>query len=347
MRQVDSTIVLGVDGGGTKTIAVLSDLDGQVLGYGRAGSCDIYSHAGAADEVALAVERACTQAGITKGDITAAVYSLAGADWPEDFTYWLQVLRDRGLGADIQVLNDAVGVLNSDLPEGNAVVVVCGTGAAIGSRNETGDVWHSSFWQLTQGGGELSDTVLQAVYRAALAIDPPTSLTLPVLRHHKATSVEDLLHMFTGRERQRTANRASLVPILCDEAEKGDAAAVDILQRHGSALADFALVAARKVDIADKPFHLLLTGGVFRNPSRIMRQSLIERIREHAADFSVFDGRSEPVKGAVMTALRMRSGHVSAKVSARLDSTFPPERFFHTAHGDEHAEEAAAATGAA
>nr|WP_325265958.1 BadF/BadG/BcrA/BcrD ATPase family protein [uncultured Rhizobium sp.] len=335
MRHADSTVVLGVDGGGTKTIAVLSDLTGQVLGYGRGGSCDIYSHSGAADEVALAVERACTKAGIGKGEITSAVYSLAGADWPEDFVYWHQAINERGFGADIQILNDAVGVLNSDLPEGNAVVVVCGTGAAIGSRNVNGAIWHSSFWQLTQGGGEISDNVLRAVYRDALGIDPPTSLTPSVLRYYKTKNVEDLLHMFTGRERERVEHRASLVPILCTEAEEGDAASRGILERHGAALADFALVAARKVDIADKPFHLLLTGGVFRNPSQIMRQALVERMRQQGAQFSVLEGRSEPVKGAVMTALRMQSGHVTAEVSARLDSTFPPQCFFQTARREE------------
>jgi len=330
MREPRSKIVLGVDGGGTKTIAILSDLSGQVLGYGRAGNCDIYSHAGAADEVALAVRRACASAGIETDEIATAVYSLAGADWPEDFAYWQAVLEERRLGARIQVLNDAVGALNSDLPEGNAVVVVCGTGAAIGSRNEHGTIWHSSFWQLTQGGGELSENVLRAVYRAALGIDPPTQLTRPVLEHHNASDVEDLLHMFTGRGRQQPGNRASLVPVLCDVAEAGDAAAIEILKQHGAALADFALTAARKVDIADKPFHLLLTGGVFRNPSQIMRQSLVDRMKASCTDFIVFKGRSEPIKGAVVTALRAEAGRVSADVDVKLNETFPPHSFFHT-----------------
>lgn len=334
MANTDSTFVLGVDGGGTKTIAVLSDLAGHVVGYGRAGNCDIYSHPGAVDEVELAVMRACENAGIGRNAISTAVYSLAGADWPEDFTYWHGALEQRGLGDRIHVLNDAVGVLNSDLPEGNAVIVVCGTGAAIGSRNLDGEIWHSSFWQLTQGGAELSDKTLAAVYRSALAIAPPTTLTQPVLDHYKARSVEDLLHMFTGRERQRPTGRASLVPILCAEADRGDEAAIDILERHGTALADFALTAARKVDIHDKPFHLLLTGGVFRNSSQILRSNLIARIAEYTTGFSVFDGKSEPVKGAVMTALRMETGQVSAAVSAMLDRTLPPESFFHTGASD-------------
>jgi N-acetylglucosamine kinase-like BadF-type ATPase len=330
MSETYPPVVLGVDGGGTKTIAILSDLQGRVLGYGRAGNCDIYSNPSAIEEVSGAVERACTHAGIRADRISSAVYSLAGADWPEDFSYWRAALEERCLGRRIEVINDAVGVLNSDIPDGNAVVVVCGTGAAIGSRNLQGETWHSSFWQLTQGGSELSNKVLHAVYRSSLGIAPPTSLTIPVLSRYAATSVEDLLHMFTSRERQRPAGRASLVPILFQEAEAGDKAAIDIVRQHGRALADFAITAARKVDIADKEFHLLLTGGIFRNRSRLMRDSLLDRMRDYSRAFNVIDGRSEPVKGAVMCALRSQCGGVSLEMNEMLDRTFPAKVFFET-----------------
>lgn len=326
----DVPVVLGVDGGGTKTIAVLSDLSGQVLGCGRAGSCDIYSHPRAEHEVELAVERACAGAGLDPSAIGTAVYSLAGADWPEDFDHWRRVLEDRRLGAEIRIINDAIGVLNSDLPEGNAVVVVCGTGAGIGSRNSAGDTWHSSFWQLTQGGIELTEKALHAVYRADLRIDPPTSLTRPVLDHYRAGSVEDLLHKFKGPLHARPTDRAGLVPILFQEADRRDAAALGILQRHGEALAEFAVAAARKVGIMEGPFHLLLTGGVFRNASPALRHHLLARMHERGARFSVVEGRSEPVKGAVMAALRTHIGPISPAISDTLDRTLPPASFFHT-----------------
>lgn len=330
MTTHDSPVVLGVDGGGTKTVAVLSDLSGRVLGCGRAGSCDIYSHPQAEDEVELAVRRACATAGLDVSAIGTAVYSLAGADWPEDFSHWRDVLENRRLGADIRIINDAIGVLNSDLPEGDAVVVVCGTGAGIGSRNSAGDTWHSSFWQLTQGGIELTKKALHAVYRADLGIEPPTTLTRPVLDHYRVGSVEDLLHKFEGRASARPTDRAGLVPILFQEADRHDAAALRILQGHGEALAEFAVAAARKVGIVEGPFHLLLTGGVFRNPSAVLRHSLLARMQERGARFSVVDGRSEPVKGAVMAALRTQIGPISPAVSGTLARTLPPASFFHT-----------------
>lgn len=330
MTALSSRYVVGVDGGGTKTIAVVANLEGQVLGYGRAGNCDIYVNPHAVDEVELAVMRACAAANITAVELAAAAYSLCGCDWPEDFAYWQQQLGTRELGETMRVVNDAVGALSSDVPDGNAVVIICGTGAAIGSRNEAGDVWHSSFWQLRQGGSEMSHAALQLVYRAELGIDPPTSLTQRALTYFKLDSVEELLHAFTGRDQVQPAFVAGLMPLIFDEAEVGDRAANKLLADYGSAYAEIALAAARKVDITEKPINLLLAGGVFRHPSQILRQHIINDLRAAIPHITVVQSRSEPIKGAITIALQMLDIAVDATVEARLRSTLPPPEFFHT-----------------
>lgn len=322
--------VLGVDGGGTKTVAILSDLSGQVRGRGRAGPSDIYMHPRAVEEVALAVRGACAEAGCDPGAVASAVYSLRGADWPEDFEFWQDALRARDLGRDIHVVNDAVGGLSAERPEGHAVALVCGTGAAIGSRNAAGATWHSSFWQLTQGGAELGDKALRAVYRADLGIGPPTRLTAALLEHFGARDVEALLHAFTARVGARPKHRKSVVPLLMDEAEAGDAAARGIVVHHGEALAEFVAAAARRVGILGQPFDLLLAGGVFRHPSELFRTSLVDAVRTRAAGVTVVRALSEPVRGAVTLALQRRAVPITPAVSANLTRTFPDAGFFHT-----------------
>src|SRR6185503_10466007 len=82
-----SPLVLGVDGGNTKTIAVVVTGEGAVLGTGRAGCGDIHNARG--------LGAALAEAGTGAGDVAAAAFSLAGADWPEDFDYLRRELRDR------------------------------------------------------------------------------------------------------------------------------------------------------------------------------------------------------------------------------------------------------------
>ena len=90
--------VLGVDGGNTKTLAAVAGADGVTRGIGRAGCSDIYNAATperGIDEMEAAARQALAAAGVGAEAIGAAAFSLAGADWPEDFALLEPALRDR------------------------------------------------------------------------------------------------------------------------------------------------------------------------------------------------------------------------------------------------------------
>ena len=93
-----SGLLLGVDGGNTKTAAVVVEPDGTVLGAGGAGCGDIHnahSPEPALVEIVQAASAALDAAGATPGDLGAAAFSLAGADWPEDFERLRRELTSR------------------------------------------------------------------------------------------------------------------------------------------------------------------------------------------------------------------------------------------------------------
>src|SRR5947199_47 len=86
------------------------------------------------------------------------------------------------LDGTILVQNEAVGVLHAGSSDNTGVSVVCGTGAVTGARAPDGRTWHSSMWQdQVQGGAQLGQKTLNAVYRAELGIELPTTLTQRVL----------------------------------------------------------------------------------------------------------------------------------------------------------------------
>jgi len=115
--------VLAVDGGNTKTIALVAALDGTILGAGRGGCGDIYNSgsglnwAEAASEALANIEYAVTQAlraaHVKTADLTAAVFNMAGADWPEDLAFLQAAMEARGFGRTILVQNDALGVFHA------------------------------------------------------------------------------------------------------------------------------------------------------------------------------------------------------------------------------------------
>ena len=89
--------VLGLDGGNTKTVAIVAGLDGVVLGTGPAGCGDIYGSTAEAalSEIDAAIDGALAEAGRSREDVVAAGCSLAGADWPEDYEFLDAEMRRR------------------------------------------------------------------------------------------------------------------------------------------------------------------------------------------------------------------------------------------------------------
>src|SRR2546429_3278634 len=187
VRRLRMQCVLGVDGGNSKTIALVAALDGTILGAGRGGCGDIYnarpggdwtaSATAAIANIEYAVVSALQAAQVKASDLVTAVFNMAGADWPEDFGLLQDAMELRGFGRTILIQNDALGVLHAGSSDNTGVSVVCGTGAATGARGPDGRTWHSSRWQdQVQGSSHLAQKTLDAIYRSELGIEPATTL---------------------------------------------------------------------------------------------------------------------------------------------------------------------------
>ncbi len=325
--------ILGVDGGNTKTIALVARLDGTIVGVGRSGCGDIYGVSSpdlAVTNTIEAVSAALNMAEIQKEALAAGCFSMAGADWREDFELLQRAFV--GYGAQVTVVNDAMGALRAGSPDGTGVAVACGTGAATGARSAQGLIWHSSFWQEPQGAQELGRKTLRMIYRAELGVEPPTTLTAPVLDYFEKKTVEDLLRLFTARTVAHPAGTvvAKLVRILLDEANNGDAAARRIVETHGAALGDYALAAARQVKIENTPFALILAGGVFRHSGRLLADALINRVHTTSPQARPIFSRFEPVIGALLLALEAVDIIVTEPLLERLNAHLPPAVLFET-----------------
>ncbi len=330
MSGPTSGLVLGIDAGNTKTIALIADTSGRVLGWGRAGPSNIYVEAPRAlSALENAVSAARASAGLNDTPLAAVTLSAAGADWPEDFQVLEAALGRWQWAARAQVVNDAVGALRAGSLGGLGVAVVCGTSAGTAARSPAGRLWHSSYWQEPEGAEDLARQALRAVYRAELGIVPPTSLTARLLAHFGCPSVEALLHAFTARDRPAPADLGRLARLLLDEAGNGDAVSVQLVQRHGEALGDYALAAARQVGL-EGHYLLVTSGGVMRHPSPLLRRSLLARVQLVHPQVTWQASRHEPVFGALLLALELAGQTVGPAQFCRLEETCPDEALFLT-----------------
>jgi N-acetylglucosamine kinase-like BadF-type ATPase len=297
-----SRLLLGVDAGNTKTVALVVTENGAVLGSGRGRCGDIHNAAGpaaAVDQIVAASNAALVAAGVGAGDLAAAGFSLAGADWPEDFAYLVGELRQRlALPADPEVVNDAVGGLRSGSEDMIGVSVVIGTHVAIAGRNASGDLFHLGFWPDSTGAHALGSQGLAAIWRHMLGLGPETSLVGRALARWDASDPEELLHLLTRIGAPEDTQAARFADAVLDEADAGDAVAATIVETVAGRMGDYAQVCAERTGQLGAPFPLVLCGSVLRHPSPLLRSALLARVP---------DGRPvypdvEPVAGAVLLA---------------------------------------------
>ncbi|MBC8160811.1 MAG: hypothetical protein H7Z42_06280 [Roseiflexaceae bacterium] len=325
------SFVLGVDAGNTKTIALVADRAGRIRGAGRGGCGDIYrSPAAAFAEIERAVGDALATAGLRADQLEVGAFSMAGADWPEDFALIHEHLRERGLGRQQIVVNDALGALRAGAPNGPAVAVVCGTGIATGARAGDGQTWHSSFWQEVNGAEYLGREVLRVVVRAELGIDPPTTLTQRTLDVCGLPSVEALVYQQSARNASGLHYVKHLARVLLDEALAGDSLARALVIQNGQALGDYALAAARKVGILTEPFALVFAGGVLRHPCPLLADTITACVQAHAPGAIPMQSRFEPAVGAVFLAFDHLNWPVDSAVHRQIASTVPSTELFAT-----------------
>ncbi|HXG40964.1 MAG TPA: hypothetical protein VNJ28_08480, partial [Candidatus Limnocylindrales bacterium] len=221
--------VLGVDGGATKTLALVGGPDGRIRGAGRAGSSDIHRASDpsqALERIVGAVDQATRAAGVPAARLTGAVFSLCGADWPEDVELYRSGLRGRlGLAEPPVVVNDALGPLLAETPDGRGVSIVVGTGLAIGARGPGGPAgtsWHSGFWVEPSGASELGRDGLFALLRAELGAGPATAIRPRALAAFGVGSVEELLHLITRVGGLGELGLTRLGPVVLDAGHAGD-----------------------------------------------------------------------------------------------------------------------------
>lgn len=323
-----SPLLLGVDGGATKTIALIADGTGVVLGAGRAGSSDIHSETPptrAIDNVVACVCEAMSAARVEARDLGACVFGLCGADWPEDVTAYAEGLRGRlALQAAPIITNDAFNSLRAGTEDGIGVALVLGTGGAVAARGPGGAEWFSGERMERTGALELGRVMFDSLVRAEYADGPRQAYEPAALRIFGVDSIEDLVYAITRSGGTGYRSVARLAPALLEAAHEGDPVSRQVVREHGDRLASYVRAAGRRVGLGAGERRLVVAGGLLRNRGPLMRDAIDAGL----PDYTVSVSRLEPAHGAVLMAADQAGVRLT---TARLVESGPSHAFFATA----------------
>lgn len=299
---------LGVDGGASKTHALVVDETGSVLGFGRGGPSNhqVYGLQPAINELMSAAMSALDHAGLSPSAIAVGYFCLAGADLPEDYTMLQEAVEALNLGQCTVVKNDTMAALRSGTTRSWGVVVICGTGFNAAGRSPDGrEIVLPGLGPISGdwgGGYALSQEMIRLVMRAWDGRGRITLLTGMVLGALSVNSVENLLTMLY-HEQINSRELLDLVPLLFDAAEAGDEAAKDLVVRMGIEVAVTANAIIRRLSITEEDVEVVLGGSVFKGRGNLMLNTITRLIHEEAPKAHIVKPHYEPVVGAVLLAM--------------------------------------------
>lgn len=296
-------LFLGVDGGQSSTVALISDENGRVLGFGKGGPCNHASAGEGRAKFASAMTEclgaACVRAGVDARDVIfeAACLGFSGgvADKLE-FTHEI-VRADR-----LKVTIDAEIALTAATGGNPGIVVIAGTGSIAFGKNQPGQTIRVGGWGYIFGDeGGAFDIVRQAL-RASLAMEEgwgPSTTLQKLLVGKQVSSANDLMHdWYNHFDRKRIAQ---LAPAVNDAALNGDLVAGEIIAAAGAQLAELVERAYEGLFRKREPATISYVGGVFE--SRLLTQAFKQKARQTIGIEPVAP-LYPPAAGALLEALR-------------------------------------------
>ena len=307
--------VLGVDGGGTKTLAWLAAVDSATtdpLSVGQAGASNPQSvgWAAALANIDLAIGRAFANAEVQRSSAAAVTLSVAGTGSDADQQRLLLWSQQQRIAERSLATHDALPILSVGTAEGVGVAVIGGTGSFVFGKNEAGETARAGGWGHTVGdegsGYAIGLAGLRAVMRSHDGLSEATGLA-PAICSHFGIERPDELRTMLAAGRSDVSRIAALAPIVIAEADAGDAVASQIRDEAAIQLAMLVKVVASRLFNPNGRFELAIAGGVLVQ-SEILRCRLAECLESQGVACTASQVVAEPIRGAIVMARQLAAG---------------------------------------
>ena len=309
--------MVGVDGGGTKTEAVIMDTNFRVIGEGLAGPSNPLrvGIAGAATAVREAIDSACAMAKLRRTDLVAAQVGLAGARRRELRERMRETLTRLDMG-ELEVVTDSDIALYGATDGAPGLVVIAGTGSVCCGINARGKRCCAGGWGPIAGdegsGAWLSRRALRAIAWASDGRGPQTALTELACAYFHVTTADDL-------------NTAIYAPTITNErlaglgrdvvnaAKMKDSVALQIVADGGTELGRAAVAVIRHLQMEHDRFQIAYVGGVFRAAGDLMLNPVRAEVKKVAPRAFFEPPHFAPAVAAARMA-RERINHIALAV---------------------------------
>ena len=307
-----SDLILGVDAGGSKTVAWLATrdavADAGVIGCGLAGPANpqAVGFDTALRNLDQSIARAFADAELGRGSVASACIGLAGAGRELDQQAVQQWAEDAGLAERVTVTHDAMLVLAAGTPDGRGVALISGTGSLAFGRNAAGETARCGGWGPLLGdegsGYAIALAGLRAAAQAADGRGAATSMLDSFLKQLDLRDASELIPTIHAPHLTRS-DIARLALVVFAASNQHDAPALGIVRAAAAHLAQMVATVASQLGFDQRPFPMALAGGVLLHQPPF-RQQLCETLAAAGLDCDPTTTVADPVAGALALAGR-------------------------------------------
>jgi N-acetylglucosamine kinase len=313
--------VLGIDGGGTKTVCVLMDNTGKVLGRGIGGASN-YQSVGveaAIQSIHSAIYKAVNEAlkSIEAITIKAICLGLAGVGRPADIqiiqgvvkelqrSNWLPIAWDLQ-PSNIIICHDAFIALVGGIGDDVGIVVAAGTGSIVFGRNQQGETHRVGGWGYILGDEGSAYKIAVAGMQSALksydGSEKLTNLIDSFKRHLNLENIEDLIEV-VYRRGWGVKEISSLAQIVDLAAASGDELANKIIDDAVEELVKSTSTVINKIFNNNSNIEIVTVGSVWQGKSQIQDRFAASIFQDFPLS-KVISPRYEPAYGAGLLAIK-------------------------------------------
>ncbi len=306
--KIDShALRLGVDGGGTKTHAVLLNLDGQIVAEAFGGPSNPLRVGvdSAVENIFESVTDACDSANRNATDIDSGVFGLAGVRRQDLRDRVKERLQREFRLRRIRVVTDAEIAWYGTTLGKAGIVLISGTGSICFGKDSRGRIAISGGWGPIagdEGGGiSIAKKAIRAVAKASDGRGAQTGLSEVAADYFRASTPEDLIVAIYSplMDNKRLAGFAKYT---IGVAKSGDRIALEIVREAGKELGIAANAVIDQLNLTDMRIPIGMAGSIFR-AGELLTKPLMEVVRPFAGKAHLVKPKLVPAVAAATLAL--------------------------------------------
>lgn len=306
MLKANQVYVVGVDGGGTKTVAALADLNGKILKTRKTGPASA-RNIGLKNAAKNVIEAIVKILPGKKIKISSVFIGLPGIQERPELAPKIrkELLKDRRIyrvfKGKFKIASDQIVAFRTGTDKKDGVVLIAGTGCVAHGWRKGKEVKASGWGWLADEGSAFwtGQRGYQEILKELDGRGPQTLITKLVFRKWRPKRRKDLREkIYSGDFVRQIASMSGVIDLA---AEKGDSKAFSIMKAASEELALSAATVIKQLRFRNEEFILVLIGRMFK--SRNVLNNLKKIIKKFAPKVEFIRPKKEPVIGAVKLAI--------------------------------------------